>query len=881
MPEDRSAGERREGPSESERQEGADDGECQEGPSDEADRGAPSDEAHSGDPSTAWRELFGFDEPYESQADAVERALAVGQRGGYLAMEGPCGTGKTMAALTAGAALVRHTRKYERVVVVTPVKQQRLQFVEDLRTMNARLAADEDAPDPLDGVALVGKRDLCPYGREGVFPDDASTHDRCEDLRDATADLVEGDRRSGDEPIAEAAIAADPDDIWWDPQLASDLVREARMDAQTHRTFDSALETAGAESPYPRSQPHAPESMGGDDPPLYCPFEADWFARNKGSPVDFSVGTDRVVTADDYLPASVERGTCPHRVMGVLLENADVVVGNYNHLFDPASRPLVDSILDSSTFLVVDEAHRIEERVRDLLSDRVGRATIKRARNDCATLVSRARQSDDHKAQVRDRLATHDVPLAAIDRAREFYDDLLDWVDERVESYLDEEHRDWRVGDPREKFPERDVEVPLRDPEEPEPDELTRWAEREGYDGDHWRSLPTVGAAVEDAIDGLGLARSPVCAPVGAVMGRWWERGHDRYLREIELEHSPKTGQAAEAVDRDYQRVYTPGLVLFDCMPAESLRDIFDALGGGVLMSATLSPLDVFTEVSGLESLRTGTEGGPTGDDADEPQGAPTAEGDPGRPVETRSYPLRFPAENRASWVVDAEPFTAHNRGDPAEMEPLGEAWNPTRDEYAHALRSVARSPGNVLVAMPNYREATWAGAYLDEAVDKPVHVDESSSNEATEQLKRDFFAGGGKVLVTSTRGTLTEGVDYDGEKLAAALVVGVPLVNVGSPRIRAVRRAYADEFGEDDAFEYALTVPAVRRARQAIGRVIRGTDEVGVRAFADRRYTAGVRHSVNEYLSPAEREEFVRMTAEFLDDQLDRFWRDRESSRA
>ena len=215
MPEDRSAGERREGPSESERQEGADDGECQEGPSDEADRGAPSDEAHSGDPSTAWRELFGFDEPYESQADAVERALAVGQRGGYLAMEGPCGTGKTMAALTAGAALVRHTRKYERVVVVTPVKQQRLQFVEDLRTMNARLAADEDAPDPLDGVALVGKRDLCPYGREGVFPDDASTHDRCEDLRDATADLVEGDRRSGDEPIAEAAIAADPEMTAW------------------------------------------------------------------------------------------------------------------------------------------------------------------------------------------------------------------------------------------------------------------------------------------------------------------------------------------------------------------------------------------------------------------------------------------------------------------------------------------------------------------------------------------------------------------------------------------------------------------------------------------------------------------------------------------
>ncbi|MEF8906442.1 MAG: ATP-dependent DNA helicase [Haloarculaceae archaeon] len=811
------------------------------------------------DAADGWRDFFAFDEPYEGQADAIETAIEVGEREGYFAMEGPCGTGKTMAALTAGATLVEHTRKYERVVVVTPVKQQRAQFVEDLRAMNARLAADPDAPDPLNGVALTGKRDLCPYGREGAFPADVSTHDRCEDLREATADLVEAEGRSDDEPVAEAAIPADPDDVWWDPQRASDLVREARRDAETYRTLDDALETAGAESPYPRSQPQAPESMvEGDDPPLYCPFEADWFARNRGSPVGFAAGERSVVTADEYLPAATERGTCPHRVMSVLLENADVVVGNYNHLFDPGTRPLVASILDSRTFLVVDEAHRLEERVRDLLSDRVGRDTLVRARNDCATLVSRARESDENRQAVRERLATHEVPLSAVQRAREFYEDLLGWLDERVESHLDEEfERDWRVGDPAETLPEYDVEVPLRDPETEEPDELTRWAEREGYDGEVWRSLATVGAAVEDAIEGLGLSRSSVCAPTGMVMTRWWERDHARYLREIELEHSPKDPTSAGPA---YERAYTAGLVLFDCMPSESLREIFDTLGGGVLMSATLSPLDVFTEVSGLESLRQG-ESAPAGD---------------GRPVVTKSYPLRFPEDNRASWLVDAEPFTARNRGDPGEMEPLGEGWNRTRDEYAHVLRAAARSPGNVLVAMPNYREATWAGAYLGEAVDKPVLVDESSSNEATEELKQDFFRGPGKVLVTSTRGTLTEGVDYDGEKLAAALVVGVPLVNVGSPRVRAVRRAYADEFGEDDAFEYALTVPAVRRARQAIGRVIRGTEECGVRALADRRYTPGTRHSVHEYLSPAEREEFTRLTAEFLEHERDAFWADR-----
>jgi DNA excision repair protein ERCC-2 len=289
---------------------------------------------------------------------------------------------------------------------------------------------------------------------------------------------------------------------------------------------------------------------------------------------------------------------------------------------------------------------------------------------------------------------------------------------------------------------------------------------------------------------------------------------------------------------------------MFNCMPARALRETLAEVGGGVLMSATLEPLDVFREVAGLDRLEAGA-----------------GDGD-ARPVVERRYDLRFPRENRASFLVDAAPFTAHNRGDPTAGND-----NRTRDQYRYVLRSVARQPGNVLVCMPNYREAAWAADYLADAVEKDVLVDESSTNEATDDLKTEFFAGPGKVLVTSTRGTLTEGVDYDGDKLAACCVVGVPLVNVGSPRVRAVRRAYADAFGEDNAFEYALTVPAVRRARQAIGRVIRGPEEVGVRVLAGNRYVEGERHSVFEYLGPGEREEFTRMTPEFLGDQLDAFW--------
>ena len=790
---------------------------------------------------SAWNEYFAFDEPYDNQRDAIETAIEVGKNHGYLAMEGPCGTGKTMASLTAAATLIDEG-EYKRALVVTPVKQQRLQFIEDLRALNAGLEH------PMNGIALVGKRDLCPYGREGVFPDDVGVHDRCEDLRENTAGLIESDGTGDEFPVADAVLGVQSEDIWWDPQLASDLVKHARPGGMGQQQIAAeTLETGGAKSPYFRSQPSAPESMvDGESEPLYCPFEADWYARNKGSPFDFSAGENHVLTAEEYLPQATERGICPHRAMGVLLECADVIVGNYNHLFDPKSRPLVESVLDEETFLIVDEAHRLEERVRDLLSDRVGHATLKRARNDLATLLSRARESGDNESQIRDELASHEVPLEAIDHARNFYDDLLAWLENRIERHLDTEiGAGWRAGAP-ENLPDRSMEIPLRDPERVEQDELTAWAEENGYTGDLWRSLSKIGLAVEETLEAAGMSRTPVCTAVGALMARWWERDHASYLREIELEYAPKDERN---VTEPWEANYTAGLVLFECMPGETLREIFDGLGGGMLMSATLEPLDVFTEVAGLEALR-----------------------ESNRPIVERTYDLPFPSENRASYLVDTTPFTARNRGDPDEnTDP--ETWNRTRDEYAQVLRTLARSPGNVLLALPNYREARWAGEYLQAVVDKPVLVDESSSNEQTEELKQEFFAEDGKVLVTSTRGTLTEGVDYDGDKLNCCGVIGVPLVNIGSPRIRAVQRAYGDEFGEDRAFEYALTVPAVRRARQTLGRVIRGVDERGIRALVGRRYVPGARHSVHSYLSPGEQSEFVRLTPEFLDGKIDSFW--------
>jgi DNA excision repair protein ERCC-2 len=97
-----------------------------------------------------------------------------------------------------------------------------------------------------------------------------------------------------------------------------------------------------------------------------------------------------------------------------------------------------------------------------------------------------------------------------------------------------------------------------------------------------------------------------------------------------------------------------------------------------------------------------------------------------------------------------------------------------------------------------------------------------------------------------------------------------VPLVNTASPRTRAVRTAYDRAFG--DGFETALTVPAVRKARQALGRVIRGPEERGVRVLLDARYARERWDGVREYFPDHEREEFQPVSPELLPLGLERF---------
>jgi DNA excision repair protein ERCC-2 len=765
----------------------------------------------------SWREVFGHPEPYPEQADGIETAVETARDGGFLALEGACGTGKTMLALTAGVHLVRDPEsRFERVLVLTSVKQQLRQFEADLRTINESLPDDWR---PVSGLTLVGKADVCPYSRANVAGvDEGTVYDRCEGLRERTRNL------SGE----------------GGPTTAGSLVAEARR-AQTGLADSGAagvnyLEAAGEPTPY------LPETGEYDDTE-FCPFYARFLddLPEGGDPVEavpFDFEDRGHVGPADLVRLSASRGTCPHSVMGALLPEVEVVVGNYYHAFDPTTvAGFTGALLDESTFVVCDEAHMLEPRVRDLVSHAVGDRTLRDAENELTRVIQPLEFDDGGRAvadaeRVRAELAETNVTLQELKRTRSFLRDLREELDRRVVAHLDRARPDWRADLTRLE----DAEVPLRDPERPAPDEISEWAREAGYGDDVWSRAEAVGAVVGSVLNAVEDEDVRRAAPAaGRTLTRWAALGHERYFRELELE---RTWDETEPPD-SWRRAYNARLACHNCVPGDAIAERLGEFGGGVLMSATLEPLDVFRQVSGLDAL------------ADE-----------GRPVVERTYGLSFPAENRLSFAVDAPKFTYENRGPPG-------ADTETRRAHADAVVEVARREGNVLVGMPSYAEAEWIAGVLEERVDKPVLADEASDDAATESLKGEFFDGAGKVLVTSLRGTLTEGVDYRGDRLSAAVVCGVPIINTSSPRTRAVRTAYDRAFG--DGFETALLVPAVRKARQAVGRVIRGPDERGVRVLVDRRYARETWDSVRGYLPEAVREEFQPVSPDMLSLGLDR----------
>lgn len=808
-----------------------------------------------------WRDIFPF-EPYDQQEKGILAAREALGKNGVFVFEGPCGTGKTLIALTAGLSLIADPdTKFKRILVVTSKKQQIRAFEDDLASIN-------DHGCDFQGLTLVGKGDVCPFVHSGAI-DSQEIYHRCDELKESTDRLMR------------KAVAKKRVDIKAD--AAYGLTAHAKAE-------EEPLSIDGARAPYQQSIPTAE----GEE---YCPFFAQHFVNDyeNNQPVEVDKGTTAVETMQN---GTVE-GTCPHMAMKKMATDGDVLIGNYAHAFAPLTvEGFTGRVMNNSTLLIVDEAHELVDAVRDELSQSVSMGTLHYAVRDTGLALKWLAGHGHHrKASLVQKMEERgEWEGEKIHGLKFFLDGMTDLLTNRITEFLEAEYGpDWmgRIGDPTSL---EEHSIPIQNESGEEGDILERWVSRHGEEGDWVQALYmayTVGS-IRDAVSRKVDQQVPrgdfAITRVRELLHRWLIGDHVEYFRELLL--VPREAPPDEVPpERPWEAGFRANLRVNNCIPEKEVAATIDAFGGAILQSATLEPMDVYTAVTGVDRLAAGTQPSsslvtkaaaryqdspadtsPSQNESKEESPDTTDEPDPERQrhVRQETFKTTFPPANRASFAVDLPKFTYGNRWPPEDSQDV-------RAEYASVITSVARTtPGNVIVFMPSYGEGKWASKVLEESsrVDKPILTDRSSSDAETEALKRKFIAGPPKVLTTGLRGTLVEGVDFSGDKLHGAVICGVPIAPTGSKLADSIQKAYAYRFGGSNAFEYAYTVPAIRKTRQALGRVIRGTDDVGVRVVADSRYARDDRRTdVREHLPAHVRDEFVRTEAGDLEAHLQSFW--------
>jgi DNA excision repair protein ERCC-2 len=518
-----------------------------------------------------------------------------------------------------------------------------------------------------------------------------------------------------------------------------------------------------------------------------------------------------VRTPDEIYEYAHSEGFCGYELLKEGMEGVDLVVCNYHHVLDPMIREQFFRWLGrdpEDVICVFDEAHNIEGTARDHATRTLTESTLDGALSEMETVDDARTASAENVVQ-----AFHDALVHT-------YDDTL------------------------------------------------AFGERESI-GDEWYDLSITNEvgrddltlAFLDAYTGKGIHNDLDRAlDLGNSLDRSYNEAYKK--GETDTRKECRVLQAAAFIDdwlrdSDEEGMYPVVSVrrnessdtvygrseLYTCIPRQVTRPLFEELHASVLMSATLRPFDVLTEVLGITD------------------------------AETMAYGAQFPEERRRTYAVDT-PALFSRRRDEHDVQ---------RTITTVLEDAIEFTSGNTLCFFPSYREADRYHALLD--VDGSVYLD--TPGTSVKERKRTFTAGENGVFLTSLWGTLAEGVSFDADDARTVVVVGVPYPRLDD-RMEAVQSTYAmafdsDGYTDDPGWEYAVEVPTVRKTRQAIGRVVRSPEDFGARILVDERYTTRSRrkmrkYSVRETFPPEERKETIDIEPNKLKFALLNFYSDMDA---
>jgi DNA excision repair protein ERCC-2 len=233
--------------------------------------------------------------------------------------------------------------------------------------------------------------------------------------------------------------------------------------------------------------------------------------------------------------------------------------------------------------------------------------------------------------------------------------------------------------------------------------------------------------------------------------------------------------------------------------PSVSLQELCSAHACSILISGTLSPVDSFSRYYFGNTV-----------------------------VKTLALPNAFPRKNRIVCCANDITTAFSMRQNKENSARIG--------DY---IKAFCRLKGNIAVYFPSYQILEmYADLTVPHIRGRKVFIEPRDAVDAGSALST-FLAlparGESGVLFAVCGGKWSEGLDYRGEMLKGAMVIGLPLAPFN--RVRKMMIEYfRHKFGEEGEF-LCYTLPAVNRSLQALGRVLRTPEDRGVLVLAEKRF--------------------------------------------
>lgn len=433
---------------------------------------------------------------------------------------------------------------------------------------------------------------------------------------------------------------------------------------------------------------------------------------------------------------AVKHRVCPYELSLDLSKLCDVVICDYNYLFSPSvymRRYFAEGAEKGKYIFLIDEAHNLPDRARDMYSTEMSKNAVERA----FRLIDKERDTELYQGFERYILTLYGL-------RRLCKDNLVKEADGTESGF-------YMSRNPIEKF-----------------------------------GLATEGFAHE-------------CE-------EWLKKNREHPLyNEINVVYS--AARSYLLIMDYYDDKFLTYVMVFGgdikvrlyCLdPSDVLNRCMNKGVASMLFSATLTPMDYFTDILGG-----------------------------GKQAETLVLPTPFKQENLFVATVDSVSTRYDDRNDKTYKRIV-----------AIIASAVSARPGNYIVYFPSYSFMDEVKKHFERKFPnvKLIAQQKGMGRAERERFLSEFKEDTGKLRIgfCVLGGSFSEGVDLPGNKLIGTVIVGVGLPGLSNEN-NIIKEYY--DIKSECGYDYAYTFPGMNNILQAAGRVIRTDTDKGIVILVDDRY--------------------------------------------